>query len=322
MRAALAVMMLLAAPAPTVTVDLKEWPVPFKGHPRDPFPDASGTIWFVGQEGHYLGRFDPKTEKFDKTALDDGAGPHNLVIDPAGHVWFSGNLKGYIGELDPASGKIKRYPMPNAEARDPHTLVFDRAGNLWFTVQFGNFVGRLQPKSGEVRLVALPTPGARPYGIVLDSKGRPFFNEFGTNKIGSLDPATMKLEEYTLPSPAARSRRIAITRDDAVWFVDYARGRLGRLDPATRQVSEHLLPEGEGSLPYAMALDDHDRLWAVETSPQPNVLVGFDPKAGAFFARAAFPSGAGTVRHMVFDRPTRQIWFGTDHETIGRARIP
>ena len=87
-------------------------------------------------------------------------------------------------------------------------------------------------------------------------------------------------------------------------------------------MTEHLLPEGEGSLPYAMAVDDHDRLWAVETAPQPNVLVGFDPKTGAFFARAAFPSGAGTVRHMVFDRPTRQIWFGTDHETIGRARIP
>ena len=50
------------------------------------------------------------------------------------------------------------------------------------------------------------------------------------------------------------------------------------------QVSEHLLPEGEGSLPYAMAVDDHDRLWV--------------------------------------DRRTREIWFGTDHDTIGRARIP
>lgn len=239
MRAALGLLLLLAAP--TVTVDVKEWPVPFKGHPRDPFPDAAGRIWFVGQEGHYLGRFDPKTGKFDKTPLDDGAGPHNLVIDGAGHVWFSGNLKGYIGELDPASGRIKRYPMPNPAARDPHTLVFDRDGRLWFTVQFGNFVGRLEPKTGEVRLVAMPTPGARPYGIVLDSKGRPFFNEFGTSKIGS---------------------------------------------------------------------------------PQPNVLVGFDPKTGAFFARAPFPSGAGTVRNMVFDRGTRQIWFGTDHDTIGRAMVP
>src|SRR5882762_8932974 len=36
--------MLLAAPAATVTADVKEWPVPFEGHARDPFPDASGTI--------------------------------------------------------------------------------------------------------------------------------------------------------------------------------------------------------------------------------------------------------------------------------------
>ena len=42
MRSALAALLLLAAAAPTVTVDVKEWPVPFKGHPRDPFPDAAG----------------------------------------------------------------------------------------------------------------------------------------------------------------------------------------------------------------------------------------------------------------------------------------
>jgi virginiamycin B lyase len=34
------------------------------------------------------------------------------------------------------------------------------------------------------------------------------------------------------------------------------------------------------------------------------------------------PSGGGTVRHMVFDKSTRAIWFGTDNNTIGRALVP
>jgi virginiamycin B lyase len=130
------------------------------------------------------------------------------------------------------------------------------------------------------------------------------------------------LKEYTLPNPAARSRRIAITSDDRVWYVDYARGFLGRLDPASGRVSEWALPDGDQSLPYAMAADDQDRLWAVETGPQPNRLVGFDPHSAQVFSVTAIPSGAGTVRHMVFNKGSREIWFGTDHGTIGRARLP
>ena len=33
-------------------------------------------------------------------------------------------------------------------------------------------------------------------------------------------------------------------------------------------------------------------------------------------------SGAGAVRHMYFHPSTREIWFGTDANTIGRAKVP
>lgn len=71
-----------------------------------------------------------------------------------------------------------------------------------------------------------------------------------------------------------------------------------------------------------MTVDDRDRLWFVETGPDPNRLVGFDPEAGSFFSLTEIPSGGGTVRHMVFHGPTRTIWFGTDANTIGRAQVP
>jgi virginiamycin B lyase len=183
-------------------------------------------------------------------------------------------------------------------------------------------VGKLATRSGEVRLIRVPTERARPYGIALDSKGRPWVNLFGTNKLATVDPATFELREIELPRPGARSRRIGITSDDRVWYVDYAEGMLGAFDPATGRFQEWTLPGGAGSRPYAMAVDDRDRVWVVETGSQPNRLVGFDPRTQEFFSITPVPSGGGTVRHMIFHAPSRSIWFGTDANTIGRARIP
>lgn len=304
------------------TVEIREWPVPWPDtRPRDPYVDARGRVWFVGQQGDYVAYLDPTTGAFRRFDLEPGTGPHNLIVDAAGFVWFAGNLKGYIGKLDPETGRITKYPMPDPEARDPHTLVFDRNGDIWFTVQGGNFVGRLKPQTGEVRLIRVPTPRARPYGIAIDSRNRPWFNEFGTNKVGRVDPETMEVEEIVLPRPNARSRRIAITSDDAVWYVDYAYGYLGRIDPKTGTIREWPAPAGERALPYALAADDRDRLWFVETGPDPNRLVGFDPKTETFFSITPIPSRGRVVRHMFFHRPTRTLWFGTDVNTIARARL-
>jgi virginiamycin B lyase len=57
---------------------------------------------------------------------------------------------------------------------------------------------------------------------------------------------------------------------------------------------------------------------------QPNRLVGFDPRAGAFTDTVATQGGGepNTLRHMVFHRPTREIWYGTDRNTVGRLKVP
>jgi virginiamycin B lyase len=59
----------------------------------------------------------------------------------------------------------------------------------------------------------------------------------------------------------------------------------------------------------------------VESGLRPNRFVAFDPATESFLAATDIPSGAGTVRHMVFDPRTRAIWFGTDAGTIGRAKL-
>jgi len=307
---------------PAVAVPMQEWTVPWeKTRPRDPAVAPDGKIFFVGQVGNYIARLDPKTGEFKRYELDAGTLPHNCIVDLHGMVWFSGNANGMIGRLDPATGAVTKFLMPDPAVRDPHTLVFDKKGDIWFTAQNANYMGHLAVGTGKIRLLKMPVAGSRPYGIEIDSKGRPWFNLFGTNMLAMVDPATMEMKTYKLADDRTRNRRIGITSDDKIWYTDYSRGYLGRLDPVTSKVDEWQLPGGGMSLPYGMTVDDKDRLWVAETGVQPNRLVGFDPKTASFFSMTNVASGGGVIRHMVFDKKAKLLWFGSDANTIGKAEV-
>ena len=304
-------------------IEITEWVVPWENtRPRDPYVDGQGRVWFVGQVGNYLAYLDPQTGRFKRYELDEGTGPHNLIVDDDGVVWYAGNRASHIGRLDPKTGELTKYKMPDTAAGDPHTLTFDGNGDIWFTVQRGNFVGKLGTRTGSIELVSIPTARARPYGIVVDGNNRAWFCELGTNKLGSIDPETLELEEIELPRADTRPRRLQVASDGQLWYVDYTGGYLGRLDPATGDIEEWLVPGGASARPYGMAIDDHDRLCFVETGVDPNRFVGFDPSTETFFSTTSIASGGGSVRHMYYHPPDREIWFGTDSNTIGRARVP
>jgi virginiamycin B lyase len=305
------------------TVPLDQWTVPWADtRPRDPYIDAQQRVWFVGQTGNYVAYLDPRSGQFKRFEIDADAHPHNLIVAPDGYVWFSGNTNGSLYRLDPKDGVAKRYRLPDPAVKDPHTMIMDKKGDIWFTAQQASVVGKFTTKTGEFQIVPM-AKGYRPYGIVLDSKGQPWFDLFGTNKIGTIDPATMQLKEYALPHERARPRRIAVTSDDRIWYGDFSRGYTGVLDPKTGDIKEWANPSGASSRPYAMTSDDQDRIWFVETGVQPNRLVGFDPKTNEFFSNTAVGMATGnTVRHMMFDPKGKQIWFGSDANTIGRAQVP
>ena len=305
-------------------VPMREWTVPYgdTARPRDPMVAPDGRVWFVGQAGNWVARLDPASGRFERIEIDPGTYPHNVIVDARGNAWYAGNRNGMIGRIDARTRAITRYPMPDSAVRDPHTLVLDeRRGRLWFTAQFSNHVGLLDVATGKIRLWKMPVGGARPYGIVVAPDGRPWFNLFGTNAIGTIDPATMTVRTVALPDPRARGRRIAMTTDGRVWWVDYARGVLGVHDPRDGSIREHEMPGKAQGLPYAMAVDDRDRLWFVETGRKPNRFVGYDPATGRFFGITPVASGGGTIRHMTWDPTRRVLWFGTDVNTIGRADV-
>jgi virginiamycin B lyase len=143
----------------------------------------------------------------------------------------------------------------------------------------------------------------------------------GTNGLATVDPQSLELEIVRAPREQSRPRRIAVTSDDMIWYTDYAEGYLGRYDATTGEFTEWKNPSDESG-PYAIAADSDDRLWFVETWPDPNLFVGFDPETESFFSITPIPSGAGAVRHMVYDQRTNSIWFGTDTNMLGQAMLP
>ncbi|MGH8085205.1 MAG: virginiamycin B lyase family protein [Lysobacter sp.] len=226
--------------------------------------------------------------------------------------------------FDPDSGEYTTYTVPEApgvEPRDPHTFAFDGRGSIWFTMQRGNAIGRIDMDSGAIRIIPVPTDGALPYGILATGSGRAWAVLLGTNKIATVEPDTFELTEIELPREQARPRRIGLTDDGRVWYGDFTQGYIGAYDPASGEFEEWKAPSDRAG-PYAMATDDQDRVWFVETNPQPNLLQGFDPASGEFLPATPIPSGGQTVRHMVFDPATDSLWFGTDTNRLGRARLP
>jgi virginiamycin B lyase len=114
--------------------------------------------------------------------------------------------------------------------------------------------------------------------------------------MASVDPSTLQITEYSLPQNT-RPRRMAIAADDKVYFTDYQGGNLGRLDPETRAVKMWPSPGGSGSDPYGIVIAPDGMVWYSESGVKPNTLIRFDPQTEQF-ARAAIPSGGGTVRNM------------------------
>ncbi|MGF1671485.1 MAG: lyase, partial [Balneolaceae bacterium] len=241
-----------------IIISVDEWKVPWDDtRSRDPYVAPDGTVFFAGQRDDYIGFFNPETEEFGYHELEDGAGPHTVVVADDGTVWYAGNRARHIGKMDAGTGEITKYRMDDDHARDPHTFAFDKDGNIWFTAQGGNGVGHFNVTTGETKVIAVPTERARPYGIRMDpAKERPWIALFGTNKIATVDPETMQLTEIELPRETIRPRRLDVTSDGNVWYGDYSSGFVGRYNPADGTVTEWEMPDGDISRPYAVLADD------------------------------------------------------------------
>ncbi|WNC71228.1 lyase [Thalassotalea psychrophila] len=304
------------------TIDIKEWQVPWDNtRPRDPAVDSKGNVWFCGQAGNYIAMLNPLNGKFKRFELSNNTNPHNLIIDSKDHVWYAGNRNGHIGRLNPTDGSIKQFSMPGDTPIDPHTLVFNSAENIWFSAQWGNKVGFLNTQTGEVKLVSMPFDSARPYGIKVDYDDIPWVVLFGSNKLAKINPESFTVEQIDLIDINERPRRLEVTQNNHIYYLDHSLGYLGSYNSATKKINRWLLPEEHKAKLYGSAIDSNDRIWIALTGVTPNQIRVFDSNSKQFIANVEVPSGAGSIRYMHYNMATKEVWFGTDANTIGRVKL-
>lgn len=304
-------------------VEIKEWPIPWPDSlPHDPHSISPEAVWFVAEKGNYLGMLNPRTGRFSRIDLVDSPAPRAIVTSANGMLWYTASAHGHLGRFDLRSRTIYRAPLTDAVS-DPTALTFEAGEkNIWFTSRESNIIGRFRVENAIVDLQRLPTTNAAPDGItVAPNAGPPWVALSGTNNLASIDPRTFALTVRAIPRPDARPRRLAFTSNGALWYADFAQGYLGTFAPGAQKAKEWQMPGGKNSRPLAMAVDARDRVWVMETGVKPSVLVGFDPKTAQFFGATPVTSGGGTVSDMSYDRASGGIWFATETNTIGFAKI-
>jgi virginiamycin B lyase len=282
-----------AKPVPgNFQVTFREYVTPQLGaRTRDPSVAADGAIWYAGQFGNIIGRFDPKTGQAKEYTLPEKSMPHTVQLDPKGRPWFSGNKNATLGWIDPATGKATVYKMTDPEAKDPHTLAFDKRGIVYFTFQASNRVGRLDPDTGDLKVVKVAAERSQPYDIKFDREGTLWVSCNARPCLLKVHPDTLAVTEVKLPLPITTVRRFDFGPDGTIWYVNSNGGRLGRLNPKTGEIKEWDSPSGPRSHPYAISVLD-GAVWYNESGVRPDMLVRFDPATETF---QSWPIKSGNV---------------------------
>jgi virginiamycin B lyase len=119
-------------------------------HPKTAGPrritvDSQGIVWFGEWWGNQIGRFDPKTEKFQEFALPDpDPTPYAIAVDRNDFVWYSSYDDDILGRLDPKTGSVVEFPFPYS-GNGMRELIPDSQGRIWFGTPFNDKVGYFIP---------------------------------------------------------------------------------------------------------------------------------------------------------------------------------
>jgi virginiamycin B lyase len=124
-----------------------------------------GDLWFTESEANAIGRFDPRTLKFEPSlsAPTAESTPWGILFAPDKHIWFTERTGDKIAEVMGVK-HIREFKIAQ-EASYPEALTPGPDGDLWFTESQAQDIGRIDLRTGRFRpIITLPT-GDIPNGI-------------------------------------------------------------------------------------------------------------------------------------------------------------
>jgi virginiamycin B lyase len=256
-----------------------------------------GSVWITLALGNRIARFDPKTEKFELHALDEGFYPHTLRIDPRGRVWFTVAVSNHVGMYDPTARKMRIIRVPAGSLGQEIAL---RA--MPYVVAVADWL--------DVDLASLASEGGAgaapvPYGIDIAPDGGVWFSQLNQQRLGRIDPETFEIE--MIDTPFTAPRRLRFDSQGKLWIPGFSSGLVARFDPKTRVFKEYRLPiEPLGSeTPYALHVDrTTDTIWICGTNS--DSLIRFEPRSEKFTV-FPLPTRVTYTREIDFDAQGR-VW--------------
>jgi virginiamycin B lyase len=263
---------------------IQEYGVAAGSHPHDAVPDRSGFVWYTGQADGTLGRLDPSSGDVIAVPLGAGSAPHGIILGPDGGLWVTDGGLNAIVRVDPTTLDVRVFPLPGPRA-NLNTATFDGRGVLWFTGQSG-YIGRLDPSVGVVEQFETPR-GRGPYGIATAPNGTVYFASLAGSYLGRIDGDDGSVTVIDPPTANAGVRRVWPDSQGRMWVSEYNAGQLGRYDPARDEWTEWRLP-GDTARPYAIYVDEQDRIWLSDAglggqnAGGSDMLVFFEPNTERF----------------------------------------
>jgi virginiamycin B lyase len=185
--------------------------------------DASGILWFTGQNGVY-GRLDPATGQVEVFGAPNGRGPYGITTTPGGDVYYASLAGSYVGRVDLDSGEatVLEPPTPGQGAR---RVWSDSDGRIWVSEWNAGQLAVLDPATGEWREWPLPGEQPMPYAVYVDETDIVWLSDFGANALVRFDPASEQFQSFPLPSPGASVRQI-LGRPGEIWGAESGTDKL------------------------------------------------------------------------------------------------
>ncbi len=212
--------------------------------------------------------------------------------------------------------ELVEYELP-AEAAPLYPL-YDGRGSVWISDASAPRLWKFDLDSKEFESFSFE--GMTSVVLTKDNEGKIWFNDPPGNQIGFIDPATGEITRIGLPElePAGINNTSTFIQSDGrgnVWTAIGSKDLILKYDQARSTFQEVRLP-GEGSMPFALAVDDEGKIWF--TGSQSGRIGYIDPE-GNEVTEFAPEIPLKSPESLLFD-DDGNVWIG-EHTGAGIARF-
>jgi streptogramin lyase len=312
-----------------------EYSLPTDSTPGDIMPndiavDSQGIAWVSERNTGMLGRFDPESLSYTRTASPAGKDPkfqlNAVAVDPQDQVWFvDDGPNARILQFNPKSKEFSSYPIPEYRWAVPDAgrsriaaLRFSN-GNVWGSRLTAQKILKLDPRTKKI--IEYPIPrGSDPFGLAVTAKDIVWFAAEVGNVVVRLDSLTGELVPHDVPTDRSDLHGMGMDAEGNLWVAATEAGKLVKVDAQTGKAVEFTPPLADAG-PYSVDVDTKRNLiWFNEAFT--DRIARFDPSNNTF-VEFPLPSADLDVRRIEVDRshPNRVWWSGARAGKIGYIEV-